>query len=115
MSIWWPSSRVTIAFLMSLRVYGLAARTPCVLPLTMTVLTALTLTLNRSATALAICGLGGVQRDAEHDLVGFGQRGRLFGDHRREDDVVIDAHARRSSIALTAALVSTSLSRRMMS
>src|SRR5712675_204377 len=55
--------------------------------------------------------LGGRARDTEDDLVGFRKPGGFFRDHWREDDVVI-AHAKRSSIALTAALVITSVSRR---
>src|SRR5258708_7472806 len=59
--------------------------------------------------------LRGIERDAEDDLIGFGQFRRLLRDYRREDDVVIDAHARRSSIASSAAVVSTSFSRFIMS
>jgi len=77
MSIWWPSSRVTIAFLMSERVIGLAPAA-LRLPFTTTVFTRLTLTLNRSGHSLGDGRLGRVKSNAEHDLVGFGSCGWPF-------------------------------------
>src|ERR1700742_2903963 len=63
--------------------------------------------------------LGGLARDAEHHLVELGRVGRLFGDDRRLDQVIVarigGAHLKRASSASTAALVSTSLVRRRMS
>src|SRR5690606_16440620 len=62
-------------------------------------------------------GLGGVGRDVEDDLAVFGRHGRLFGDDRVTDHVVVRvlAHANRASSASSAALVRTSLERRRMS
>src|SRR6516162_7385009 len=63
--------------------------------------------------------LGRVHGDLEHDLVVFGGVGRLLGDERRYDDVVVarivGGHLNRASSASSAARVSTSLFRRMMS
>src|SRR6185312_3254889 len=53
----------------------------------------------------------------EHDLVGFRSHGRLFGDHRGDDHVVVAKirHLNRSSRASTAAFERTSVPRRRMS
>src|SRR3954471_8032619 len=63
--------------------------------------------------------LGRGARDLEHNLIVLGRGRRLFGDHRRDQDVVMarvgGAHLKRASSASSAALVSTSLPRRMMS
>src|SRR5690348_95359 len=63
--------------------------------------------------------LGRVARDTEQNLVALGCVGRLLGDDRRENDVVVarigGAHLNRASSASTAAFVSTSLVRRRMS
>src|SRR6185312_6219323 len=61
--------------------------------------------------------LGRVHRHVEDHLVVVGHIGRLFGDDRRADHVVIRifAHAKRASSASRAALVKTSLRRRRMS
>src|SRR6185437_3504077 len=55
--------------------------------------------------------------DIEHDLVGFRSHGRLFGDHRGDDHVVVAKirHLKRSSRASTAAFERTSVPRRRMS
>src|SRR5690606_37488909 len=55
-------------------------------------------------------------RHLEDDLVMLRGHRRLFRDHRRNDDVVIMlVHLKRASRLSTAALVSTSFSRRRMS
>src|SRR5262249_49135419 len=63
--------------------------------------------------------LGRVHGDLEHDLVVFGRVGRLLGNQRRNDDVImariVGGHLNRASSASSAARVSTSLLRRMMS
>src|SRR5215472_6643793 len=63
--------------------------------------------------------LGRGHGDLEHHLVVLGRIGRLLGDERRDDDVVVvrigRGHLRRASNASMAALVRTSLWRRMMS
>src|SRR5690606_15168179 len=61
--------------------------------------------------------LGGIERHLEGDLIVLGSTGRLLGDHRRQDHVVMVqiAHFRRASRASTAALVRTRVSRRRMS
>ena len=57
--------------------------------------------------------------DTEHDLAVLGRHGRLFGDHRRQDDVVMarisGGHFSRASSASSAARVRTSVFRRRMS
>ena len=61
----------------------------------------------------------GVLGHLEDDLVVLGRRGRLLGDHRSDQHVVmariVGAHFKRATSASTAALVSTSLPPRMMS
>src|SRR5277367_4716195 len=62
--------------------------------------------------------LGRAARDLEYELVVFGSDRRLFRDHGGDDGVVVARvldHLNRASSASTAALVSTSFSRRMMS
>src|SRR5215212_3542658 len=62
--------------------------------------------------------LGGVLADPENDLVMLRAGGRLFGDDRAQDDVVvarIETHLKRASSASTAARDRTSFSRRRMS
>src|SRR4029078_2884456 len=61
--------------------------------------------------------LGGAHGDVEDHLVLLGRGGRALGDHRAADDVVVAErnHLNRSVSASTAALVSTRVSRRMMS
>src|SRR5579872_3486769 len=62
--------------------------------------------------------LGRIALDPEHDLVRLRGHSRLFGDHGRDDNVVmawVFAHLNRASSASMAALVRTSFSRRMMS
>src|SRR5215467_10677377 len=63
--------------------------------------------------------LSRVHGDLEYDLVEFGRIGRLLGGERRNDDVVmariVGGHLNRASSASSAARVSTSLLRRMMS
>src|SRR6188768_2120768 len=104
-SMRWPSSRVTTARLVFCNSPGrpLKMRT---LPLRIRVLTLLTLTSNSFSTASLIC-LGRGARDLEHDLVVLGRHGRLFGDHRRDQDVVMArigrAHLKRASSASSAA------------
>src|SRR3954453_7013727 len=55
--------------------------------------------------------------DVEDDLVLLGGHGRLFGDRRRDDHVVVTkvGHLKRSSRASTAAFERTSVPRRRMS
>ena len=116
-SMRWPSARVTIAFFMSC----CRPRTPrkaLVLPLRKRVLTEVTLTSNSFSIASLICGLVALRAHLEDELVAFGRHRRLLGDHRRDDRVVVASvpvHLNRASSASTAALVSTSFSRRMMS
>src|SRR5688572_10766550 len=57
-------------------------------------------------------GLGGVDRDVEHDLAVLGRDGRLLGDNRTTDHVVVGVLAyaatsvlKRASMASSAALV----------
>src|SRR5690606_32597027 len=61
--------------------------------------------------------LGRIDRNVENDLAVLGSEGRLLGDYRRADDVVVGvlAHAKRASSASTAALVRTRRLRRRMS
>src|SRR3569623_2067176 len=61
--------------------------------------------------------LGRGDRDGEDHLAVLGGERRLFGHHRRADDVVVRvlAHANRASSASTAALVRTSRLRRRIS
>src|SRR3974390_498894 len=63
--------------------------------------------------------LGRGHGDLEHDLVELGRVGRLLGDERSDNDLVIArivrGHLKRASNASTAARVSTSFCRRMMS
>src|SRR5262249_55618805 len=63
--------------------------------------------------------LRGVLGHFEYDLVVLGRHGRLFRDHRRNDDVVVariaGAHLNRASSASSAALVNTKVLRRKMS
>src|SRR5487761_683430 len=63
--------------------------------------------------------LGRGHGNLEHDLVELGRVGRLLGDERRDDDVVMarvgGGHLNLASNASTAARVSTSFCRRMMS
>ena len=77
MSICWPSSRVTIAFLKSLRVYALAAG-ELALALHGNRVDRLDLDLEQVGDRLGDLRLGGVQRDAEHDLIGLGQLASPF-------------------------------------
>ena len=113
----WPSASVTIAFLTSCW----RPRTPrntLVLPLRTSVLTAVDLDVEQLLDRRLDLRLGRVARDLEHELVALRRDRRLFGDDRRDDEVVVArilAHLNRASSASTAALVSTSFSRRMMS
>src|SRR6516164_3517538 len=63
--------------------------------------------------------LGGVPGDLEHHLVLFRSHGRLLGDHRRENKVIVTrigcGHFSRASNASSAFLVNTSVWRRRMS
>src|SRR5215510_12079656 len=63
--------------------------------------------------------LGGVFSHLEHDFVVLGRHGRLFGNHRGNDYVVVTriagGHLNRASSASSAALVNTKVLRRRMS
>ncbi len=89
------------------------------LPLRTRVLTALDLDVEQLLHRFLDLRLGRMRRDAEHHLAVLGRHGRLFGDHRREDDVVVarilGGHFSRASSASSAARVSTSVFRRRMS
>ena len=116
-SIEWPSARVTIAFLTS-DCWPNVPRKRFTLPLRTRVLTLFDLDVEELLHGRLDLRLGGVLADLEDDLVLLGQGRRLLGDDRAEDDVVvtrIGAHLKRASSASTAALVSTSFSRRRMS
>ncbi len=82
MSIDWPSTRVTIAFLTSLR-------TPSTLPEALHLALAdegvdrLDLDREERLDGGLDLGLGGIDRDVEHDLAVLGRERRLFGDDRR--------------------------------
>ena len=126
----WPSTRVTKAFLTS----GRRPRMPrkrFTLPCCRSVLTALTLTLNRVFDSRLDLRLAGVERHLEGHLVVLRAQGRLLGHHRRAEDLRKCARATASPSPAcgsvpcsfqprlqrlaTASLVNTRVSRRRMS
>ena len=124
----WPSSSVTIAFLVSLS-RARAAAEHLDLALADQRVDGLDLDVEQALDGGLDLGLGRGPGHLEDDLVGFRDERRLLGDDRREDDVVglelviaaaserrlAVASAKRASSASTAALVSTSFLRRRMS